>query len=427
MQIEDVSAGDKVILKTSEQTFTGIVMPRPTLLDQTILVLKLENGYNIGISKQKVESVEKVGVVDPIPVVQKDLTHNPKLPNVAVLSFGGTISSKIDYRTGGVVADYTASQLIDMMPEIESIANIVPLHYSSKMSEDFEPSDWQQIAMAVSEQLNDSSITGVVVTQGTDTLHFSTSAVSFMLGKINKPVIFTAAQKSIDRGSSDGFENIIFAIKAAANWDGACVVTCMHEHMDDGANILIRGTKVRKMHTSRRDAFRPINAEALARVTHSNLENLHLDYPKRKECVVSPKTSFAKVALVYVYPGIKGEQLNFIIQNNYKGVVIASTALGHYPESLLPKIQELLDKGIVVVNATQTLYGHVHEYVYSRLRDESIGMGIVFAQDMLPETAYTKLGWVLGNCESHEVALTTFKENLQGEYSVEHTADMFLN
>lgn len=414
--------GDSVRIATDAETYEGVLMPRPEILDKGVLVLKLGSGYNIGIEEKRIKKIEVVERYRHRKTEKSKIRHKKELPNVSILSFGGTISSKIDYRTGGVYADYTAEDFVQMIPELRDVANLKAEKVMSVMSEDFSPEVWQLMARKIAEELNDDKVAGVVVSQGTDTLHFSTAAISFFLRNLNKPVVFTASQRSIDRGSSDAFSNLLCAVHAAARFDGAAVVTCLHGTSDDGYCILNRGTKVRKMHTSRRDAFRPVNELPLAKVFEDGkIEILNSDYKKRNNGEVIVEDKFEpKTALVYVYPGMDPEILDYYRQKKYKGIVIAATALGHVaalnPEySLLKKLKELIDNGVPVVITTQAIYGRVHPYVYTNLRRLSLGLNCIFAEDMLPETAYVKLGWVLAQAKSIDEVKEMMLRNYAGE------------
>ncbi len=427
-----IKPGDIVKLEVqqsnSQKTYEGIVLPRNELFNQDILVLKMESGYNIGLQKKKITKITKKGTVSP-PQKPLKVKQNPNLSKVAVLSFGGTISSRLDYKTGGVIASYSAEDFVLMIPELHDIAQVEANFCDQIMSEDARPQDWVKMSTEITKYLNREDIAGVVVTHGTDTMHYSASAVSFMLGKLNKPVIFTGSQRSIDRGSSDAFENLLCAIQAAVNWDGAEVVVCMHETTNDGSCLLSRGVKVRKMHTSRRDAFRPINEQPLARIQpQKNIEILNQKYDKRSNHIVLPLSQFEeKIGLVYVYPGIDEKQIEFFLKEKYKGLVIGATALGHVPQNLLPILQNCVEANMIVVIATQTLYGKTHEFVYSRLREESIELGLVFAKDVIPETAYTKLGWLLS--QTHDVTQTKklFLQNMKHEFAQEIDVNSYLN
>ena len=425
--------GDIVKVYTDEESYEGILMPRPEIFEKDHTIIKLDNGYNIGIENKKIKKIEVIKKYGKKKEEKFKLSHKKGLPLVTILSFGGTISSRVDYKTGGVYADYTAEDFVAMLPELEHVANLKAEKVMGIMSEDMSPEEWQLMARRIAKELNDDEVAGVVVTQGTDTLHFSTAAISFFLRNLNKPVVFTAAQRSIDRGSSDAFSNLLCAVNAAAKFDGAAVVTCLHGTSDDNYCILNRGTKVRKMHTSRRDAFRPVNELPLAKVyENGSIEILNKNYNKRNNQKVAVQDAFeTKTALIYVYPGIDPEIFDYYRQKKYKGIVIAATALGHVPTikpkySLIKKLKELIDNGIPVVITTQTIYGRVHPYVYTNLRKLSVELNCIFAEDMLPETAYVKLGWVLPQTKDIEEAREMMLTNYAGEISERTDEKAFL-
>ena len=413
--------GDKAKVLTEKEEFEGILMPRPELLEKGFTVIKLDNGYNIGIEDKKIKRIELVKEYKPKKEKKAKLPFYKNLPTVSILSTGGTISSKIDYRTGGVHADYTAEDFVEMIPELTKIANIKAKKIMAVMSEDFTNKEWSLMAKEVAKELEQAE--GVIITMGTDTLHIAASALSFFLKDLNKPVVITAAQRSIDRGSSDAFMNLICAVTAAAKFDGAEVVTCMHGTTNDDYCLLNRGTKVRKMHTSRRDAFRPINDLPLAKVyPDGKIEIVNKDYKKKGAGKVKVDDKFEeKTALIQVYPGMESKIIDFYVNEGYKGIVLAATALGHVPtngpKSIIPNLKKAIDKKIPVIIASQTLYGRVHQLVYTNLRKLSVELGCIFAEDMLPETAYVKLGWVLAKTKDPEKVKELMLTNIAGEIS----------
>lgn len=427
-------AGDTVtILLHSGIVHKGMLMPRPAMLPTTeeIISLKLKTGYNIGIKKSTIKEIQLVEKHEAPQVHKKTLPLEKELPFVSILSTGGTISSKIDYRTGGVYADYTAEDFVAMCPELSTFANIRAKKVMSTMSEDILVKDWKELAKHVYNELQ-TDVAGVVVTMGTDTLHFATAILSFFLGNITKPVVFTASQRSIDRGSTDAFMNLICAVKAAAQFDGAEVMTCLHGTTDDGYCLLIRGTKVRKMHTSRRDAFRPINALPFAKVfVDKPLEIIDASYKKRHTGNFQLQTSFEeKVAFITIVPNMEPDIVDFYLQKGYKGIVIAGTALGHVntwtEKSMIPFLKKARDMKVPVVIATQTLYGAVHPYVYTNLRKVSIEAEGIYVHDMLPEVAYLKLAWVLGQTKSFEKVKELMLTNIAGEINERTPVNGFL-
>lgn len=423
--------GDTVRITTKEHTYEGVLMPRPAALEPGVVVIKLDNGYNIGIKEDSITKTEIMQEYKPPKKQKIEVKQNPKLPTVAVLSFGGTISSKIDYTTGGVAADYTADDLLEMCPELHDVAQIKTKKIMQIMSEDVDFETLSQMAKELQPWLEDTSINGIVMTIGTDMLHYISAGLTFMLQGLSKPLIITASQRSVDRGSSDAFMNLSCAVAAAAKWDGKEVVVCMHGSSDDTHCILIRGNKVRKMHTSRRDAFRPINILPFAKIHYPSLkiETIYSEYNKLAGTLLCKETLSEKVGLVYVYPGMKPSQVEYFVKEKYEGLVVAGTALGHVPtagaSNLLSVLKKALDSGMIVVIATQTLYGRTHPFVYTNLRKLSLQLGCVFAEDLLPETAYMKLAWVLGNY-SKEDAVAKFKENIAGEINPQIDAKSYL-
>lgn len=422
-----MNSGDKVELQTEKsgvkQTLVGTLLPRPELFDQNIIVLKLENGYNVGVDKSTIKSKKVLQPYKPIQEPLPKVKENPNLPTVAFLSTGGTISSRIDYKSGGVIADYGAEEFQAMMPELASIANIKAKKISSYMSEDIALENLSQIAKDIKPYLEDEYIKGIVVTSGTDMMHYISAGLSFIFTKLNKPIIITGAQRSIDRGSSDAFENVICATIAATKWDAGEIAICMHETSDDGSCILSRGTKVRKMHTSRRDAFRPINEQPIARVKPTGeFEIINNRFePKAQIFQIKPDME-TKVGMIYIHPNVNPKLVNFFIKEKYKGLVIGATAFGHVPNHFYDAVQKAKDAGIVVVIASQTIYGRVHPYVYTNLRKLSIDIDVSFMGDATLETIFMKLAWVLGNTtpsKDNKEAISLMQQNLRNEFSEE--------
>jgi glutamyl-tRNA(Gln) amidotransferase subunit D len=322
-------------------------------------------------------------------------------------------------------------EFLHNVPELVDIVNIKHLRNPfNKASEDMDYKDWQEIARAVARDLN-SGMKGAIVTHGTDFLHFTSAALSFMLRNLHKPVVLVGAQRSSDRGSSDGGMNLICASHAAVGEIGE-VGICMHGESADTFCIFNRGTKVRKMHTSRRDAFRPINEPPLARVyPNGKTEILNKDYKKRNNREkVEVDTKFEpRVALLKAYPGSEPSVIDHLVSKGYKGFVIEAGALGHVPtfgrKPWIATIKKHTAKGIPFVTASQTLYGRINPNVYTNLRILYHEAGAIPGEDMLPETAYVKLGWVLGHTKSlgkiREMMLTNYageitKRSLPGTF-----------
>ena len=427
--------GDKVRLTKGAKVFEGILLPRPDVGDADCIVLKLPNGYNVGIEFRgaKLERLAEGAKLGQFPF--RKVKPNPKLPSISFISTGGTIAARLDYATGGVRSGtaMTPEEMFFAVPELAETANISNVRQLSHMaSEDMGYKDWQGMAEAAAHELN-SGVEGVVVTHGTDTMHYSTAAVSFMLPGLTKPVVFVGAQRSSDRGSSDAFMNYVCSASVAAKGDFAEVGLCMHAESSDSHCFFMKGTKVRKLHTSRRDAFRPVNCKPIARVfPDGRIEPAGAPYRKRSTGNVVAETKFEpKVALVKAYPGSLPDLIDFYVSRGFKGIVIEGTGLGHVPtqtpdgkNSWIPHVADAAKKGTVVAVASQCIYGRTSSLVYRNLRLLS-DAGAVHCEDMLPETAYVKLGWLLGN-KSPEEAKRLMPVNLVGEISPRIRNDEFL-
>jgi len=419
-----IKIGDFIRVKKEKTVYEGILMPRIELGDTSCLVIKLSNGYNTGIKFKKgikIEKIKKGLEIDHKHKKQeKKIIFDKKLPIISILGTGGTIASKVDYRTGGVYASFSPEDIAMQIPELKEITNIKAEEVMSVMSEDIIPETWKRIAKEVAQDVN-AGYRGIIVTHGTDTLHYTAAALSFMLRDLPYPVAVVGAQRSSDRGSSDATMNVACAANFVANYDVAEVCTVLHGTMEDDYCLAIRGCKSRKLHTSRRDAFRPINEQPIAKIHWKSrkIEILNKNYRKRsdKKLKLDVKLN-PKVALIKSYPGLDPEIFDFYLNKKYKGFVIEATGLGHTPtlgkHSLLPKIERAVKSGLPVVITSQCLYGRTHPTIYHNLRELS-KRGAIFAEDMLPEVALIKLMWVLGHTRKLEKVKEMMLTNYAGE------------
>ena len=403
--------------------------------DNGSLVLKLDNGYNIGIKYDKSMLVKKIGPAVKLGAIPSiNLKHKAGLPEISLIATGGTIGTHVDYRTGAVFMCRTPEEIIATAPDLENVVNLKGVHRPFTLaSEDMNHTHWAELAELIAKELNKGR-RGVIVTHGTDTLHFTSAALSFMLRNLTKPVAIIGAQRSPDRGSFDGMLNLVCGGYFVGHSDIGEVAVVMHGTSSDDFCLAHRGTKVRKMHTSRRDAFRSINDLPIAKIwPNGKIDITNENYRKFAEKKVEADTAFEpKVAMVKFYPGCDPDIIDYYADKDYKGIVIEATGLGHVATgesgttenemiknlSWLPHIRSAVARGIVVVITSQTLYGRVHPFVYrnQRLLYEA---GAIFGEDMLPETAYIKLGWILGHEKDPEKVKNLMQSNLAGEISAE--------
>ena len=410
--------GDKIQVVINNKTEKGILLDSH---DRGVLLLKLDNGYNIGLKK---EDIDKIKIIrkKKKEKQEEDLKLSGRKPIIDFYLTGGTISSKLDPETGGVKWLIDAKELFSMYPDIFDLADIRIKSPFLKASENMNSSDWIRLAKLVWKSLNDPQVKGVIVSHGTDFLHYTSATLSFMLGKLNKPVVLTYSQRSSDRGSSDAQLNLICSAHAALS-DIAEVVLVGHANINDKYCYALRGTKVRKMHTSRRDTFRPINCKPIAKIWSDGRIETISGYNKKGKRKVKVDAVFDnRVALLKFYPGQDPKVLDWYLKQKYKGIVIEMSGLGHVisegKNNWIPKLKGLIEKGMFIYAAPQTLYGRLDPYVYSPGRKLQ-KIGVVFLNDILPETAFVKLGWVLAHKNWRGSVATARKmlENVAGEFN----------
>lgn len=418
---ENIEIGDRISIEKDGRVYEGTLMPR-VQGKNNIVVIKLDNGYNIGLAFEKasvklLKKAEKQAREEKVEEAKGD---------VAILGCGGTISSRIEYKTGAVYPVISPGELVATFPALSSISSIKVRKIFSLLSEDMTQEHWKILADEVAGEIKDGA-RGVVVMHGTDTMAYTAAALSFMLQNLPVPVLLVGAQRSSDRPSSDNELNLLNSVWAAKNANIAEVAVCMHATIDDSYCYLHRGTRVRKFHNSRRDAFKSVNALPLAAVDYrKNFFEKISDFAERdkERKLVLDKKINSNVAMVYIHPGIKPKLIDSLA--DYDGVVLVGTGLGHVPtnpfndknaHSIFNNIKSLIDRGVAVVMTSQTVYGRINMNVYStgRLLKEAgvIGDGA----DWTPETAFVKLCWVLGHEKKLEKVRELMMKNFAGELS----------
>ncbi len=414
--------GDLVEVHLSTKIYEGILLETPET-EKGIVLLKLDSGYNIGFNKKDVIEIK---LIKKIPEKKEEihLKKDKEKPNIAMIITGGTIAAKLNPKKGGVDWLTSPEDLFKYYPQVFEKANIVKVEVPfMKASEDMDFRDWQKIARVSERYLNDPNISGIIITHGTDFLHYTSAALSFFIKNLNKPVVLTYSQRSIDRASSDANLNLQCAAIAAVS-DIAEVMLVGHSSTNDDFCYAMPGTKVRKLHTSKRDAFKVVNSRPIAKIFPDGKIVKLTPYRKRdtKKKVKTDTKFEEKVALVKVYPGQDPEILEYYLEKGYKGIVLEMAGLGHVPtsrarKSWTAKLKKVQEKGMIVCAAPQTIYGRLDPLVYSNGR-ELLGTGIIYLEDMLAETALVKLGWVLGH-EEWAKSKQTIKEKMLTNFSHE--------
>lgn len=423
-----LQVGDTAQIEWKDTSFKARILPQ-SLQRSDFLDVKLAMGYNTGLALGEIKSLQKISsdsarAAHPTPSPATPLSNKPP---ISLVTSGGTIGSKIDYTNAGVTALMTPEELLQLVPELGSFTRIASIQSPfTKLSENMVPNDWIRLAHICAQELNKKEIRGVLLTHGTDTLAYTAAALSFFLKNITKPLILVGAQRSSDRGSSDANFNLICAAHLALS-DIAEVGICMHGTSSDEYCLFNKGTRVKKMHTSRRDAFRPINSKPLARVfENGKIETLSPHQARQSIGNVEVDAVFEEnIALIKFAPGMTTKVLEEYVKHGCKGFILEGTGLGHVPESWVEGVRAVTAKGIPIFMAAQPQYGRVNMSVYSTGR-MLVEAGIVGLDDMSSEVAYVKLGWVLAHTQKLDEVRKWMLTPIAGELSTRSEVDTFL-
>ena len=407
-----IEVGDEMEILKNRRTYRGVLMPHHDFSDPAIVTLKLSSGYNIGLELGSESEVRLVSKKESKNAVERSMPIDPSKKKVAFLSTGGTIASYVDYRTGAVHPAKSAEELVFSVPELLDLCDVKARVLYSIYSENMSATHWQELAKATADELN-AGASGVIIPHGTDTMGFTSAALSFMLKRLTGPVVCVGSQRSSDRPSSDATMNLLAATRICVDADLAEVVVVMHGDTSDDYCVAHRGTKVRKMHSSRRDAFKSVNTEPVARIEGGRVV-LADEHVRRGDGPVEVHSKMnGRVSMLHFYPGFEPEHFD-MIAGEVDGIVVAGTGLGHVSDKLIESIGRAVKDGVMVAVTTQCLHGSVNLNVYSTGRD-MMSAGVIPLGDMLPETAYVKLMWALGQTEDRDEAKKTMLSNIAGE------------
>jgi glutamyl-tRNA(Gln) amidotransferase subunit D len=412
LKSNDIVVGDSVKI-LSDLTYSGIVMPRYEHSDDKHIVLKLNSGYNVGLEIEKIKKVEKNETTQKVNEKNEKIEHSQGLPKILLLSTGGTIASKIDYRTGAVTPVLTAEELNSSVPELAKIANIDAQVLFSEYSENIMPEHWLDIAKKVNE-FEKSDYSGIIIAHGTDTMHYTSSFLSFALAGFPIPIVLVGSQRSSDRASSDAALNLIGATKFITESNPKGVYIVMHQDENDDTIACHLGTRVRKNHTSKRGAFQTIGDNPAFIIAENQiLKNFSKDYFKING--YQPKINLdTKVALVKYHPGYDPNLLNQIIEMGFKGIIFEGTGLGHIGKTMYESVKKANEKGIFLGMTSQCIDGRVRMTVYESGRD-LLDLGIIPLENMIPEVALVKAMWVFGNYQDSEEIKKIMLQNIASE------------
>jgi glutamyl-tRNA(Gln) amidotransferase subunit D len=406
--------------------FEGVILPRSETLDDEHVVIKLKTGYNVGVHVERVRTIEELGYREAVyKIPEKEFPSRPELPRVTLLGTGGTIASRLDYRTGAVIPAFTPGELYGAVPELADLANLTTKKLFGVFSENMAREQYVALAEAVGREI-EAGVDGIVIGHGTDTMGHTAAILSFMVQDPPVPIVMVGSQRSSDRPSSDAALNLIHAVHAAGRGDVAEVVICMFGPTSDQYALLHRGTRCRKMHSSYRSTFRTVGGAPLAMVGEE-FSYLTRDYRRRdRSRKARVDTAYDdRTTILYYYPGMKPDLVDALVEKGYRGIVIAGTGLGHVNKPLYPALRRAREAGVHVVMTVQTLWGYAQMYVYDTGRD-LLELGIVPLDNMLPETALMKLSWVLGHTTDHVEVLRMMRQPVNRETTEREPHDGYL-
>jgi glutamyl-tRNA(Gln) amidotransferase subunit D len=412
----NVRVWGQAVVDTTRGSFNGTILPRSENDDDLHIVMKIPTGYNIGLDIETITTMKETGYKKAnYKIPEKEFPYTAGLPKVKLIGTGGTIASRLDYRTGAVIPAFSPGELYGAVPELAEICNLTTEKVFAVFSENMGPEQYKKLAIAIGKEI-ENGIEGIVIGHGTDTLHHTAAALTFMVQNSPVPIILVGSQRSSDRPSSDAALNLMHATTAAGHGDIAEVMICMFGPTSDEYAFLHRGTRVRKMHSSYRSTFRTIGDTPLATVTRAGVKPIKTEYNHRRNdrnAIIKPYFE-EMVSIVYYYPNMKPDIIDSLVDNGYKGIVIAGTGLGHVNKPIYPAIERAVKKGVHIFMTVQTLWGYVHMFVYDTGRD-LMAKGIIPAENMLPEVAYIKLGWVLGQTNDPEEVRRMMLTPVNGE------------
>ncbi len=412
----NVRVWGKTHIVTTRGEFDGTILPRAENDDDKHIVVKIITGYNIGINVSTITVMKETGYKKAnYKVPEKEFPFTEGQPAVKLFGTGGTIASRLDYRTGAVIPAFSPGELYGSVPELADICNLSTEKVFAVFSENMGPKQYISLAIAIGKEI-EKGIDGIIIAHGTDTLHHTAAALTYMVQDSPVPIVLVGSQRSSDRPSSDAALNLMHSAVAAGHGDIAEVMVCMFGPTSDEYGFLHRGTRVRKMHSSYRSTFRTLGDTPLATVTRKGVKAIKKKYNhRRKDRNVKILPYFEeKVTILYYYPNMQPDIIDALVDCGYKGIIIAGTGLGHVNKPVYPAIKRAIEKGVNIFMTVQTLWGYTHMFVYDTGRD-LLSMGVIPLDNMLPEAAYVKLGWTLGQTSDHQEVIDLMQHSINDE------------
>lgn len=341
-----------------------------------------------------------------------------KKPNILIVYTGGTIGMIKDYKTKALKA-FDFSQIIEKIPELQQLnCNVESISFKEPIdSSNMNVSYYQRIAEII--EINYRKFDGFVILTGSDTMSYTSSAISFMLENLQKPIIFTGSQLPIGDLRTDAKENLITSIEIACSQKNDKPIiseVCLYFEYK-----LYRANRTTKINAEQFEAFASMNYPPLVESgVHLNFNEYYIYQPKSadKELVVRKKL-INDVAILKLFPGITEKLVQSILNiSNLKGVILETYGAGNAPNEtwFLELLKEAILKDIKIINVTQCTGGKVVQGHY----ETSVGLkeiGVINGKDITTESAIAKLMYLLNENLSLKEFTTCFQKSLRGEIS----------
>ncbi len=337
--------------------------------------------------------------------------------SILLVYTGGTIGMKQDPVTFDL-RPFDFSQILEEVPELKKFGYRIDTYSFDPVidSSDVDIEFWKKLAHLIDK--NYDSYDGFVILHGTDTMSFSASAMSFMLGDIEKPVVFTGSQLPIGMLRTDGKENLISSIEIAASKDsdGHPMVpeVCIYFESQ-----LYRGNRTTKYTAENFRAFRSANYPVLAEVgIHIKFNTAFIRYPQQWGRPLHVTYDLdPSVLIIKVIPGMKKELLDSLVSTEgIRAVILETYGSGNAPSGkwFTDSIRKAIDRGLIVLNITQCLAGRVDMDAYSTGKSLK-NIGVTGGGDCTTEAAVAKLFFLLGQYSDNETIVNFLKKNIRGE------------
>jgi L-asparaginase len=344
---------------------------------------------------------------------------NMKKKKILFISTGGTFASVKTEK--GLKPKFTVEELLKFFLEAKEIADIDVLQLFNLDSTNIHPNHWTKMAESVAE--NYKKYDGFIIGHGTDTISYSSAALSFALKGILKPVVFTGSVLSIEEPGSDAKINFIDSVRVASNELIKEVCVCFHSEIIKGTRARKVTNEATKITNEKIGVYSSINLHLvgtvdLGKIVGNKIYFIKNGYPKKSKFDLLPKFS-SEVGLVKIFPGISSSVLD--CYQSKKAIIIEGFGPGNIPfaySNWNKKIKEFTKNGIPVFIATQNPFGEVDMEKYETGQN-AMDAGAIPCYDMTTESALVKLMWILGNypnCDMKKIK-ELFLNNVCGEIS----------